>query len=211
MAFTEEGMLGKFTGRLGNLVFYEMNGKIVMRTKPGKRKKPAKGRQKETQNNFARVMGIIQPMKTFVKIGFNDLAGGKFVFHKANSENLKRFYKADNPDDLRWLLLSKGERAGAQDLALEMGVGQATVRWGEPEAGKPFDPTDRVMLLALNTTTLESTENTNAATRSQGQAGIALPPAKAGEKVLVSISFMDLAGSLLTCDPKNISTSQLLE
>ncbi|MEE4177571.1 MAG: DUF6266 family protein [Bacteroides sp.] len=210
MAFTQEGLLGKFSGKLGNLVIYQMNGKIVMRAKPGKRTKPAGGRQKETQTNFARVMGILQPLKSFVKMGFNDLAGGTYVFHKAISENLKRYYDAPDPNDLRWLLLSKGERAGALDLVLEMGEGQATVRWGAHEAGKPFDEDDRVMLLAINTTSLEFTENPSAGKRSQGQASIALPPVKPGEQVLVFISFMDVAGRLLGCDPKNISDSQLL-
>ena len=210
MAYTQEGMLGKFSGRLGELVVYQMNGKVVMRTKPGKRTKPAQGRQKVTQNNFARVMGIIQPMKSYLKMGFNDLAGGKFVFHKANSENLKRFYKADKPDDLRWLLLSKGERAGALGLSLEMGAKQVTVRWGGPEPEKPASGEDRVMLLALNTSTLEPSFNTNAGKRREAQATLALPHAKAGEEILVFISFFDLAGSIIKRDPENISTSQLV-
>lgn len=211
MAYTEEGFLGDFHGRLGNLVVYKLKGKTVIRTLPSKKRGPAKGRLKASQSRFSQIMNVLKGIQSYVKTGFYDVSDGAYVFQRALAANIECYMASEDPADYHWLLLSKGERAGAQDLALEMGEGQATVRWGEPEAGKPFDPTDRVMLLALNTTTLESTENTNAAIRNQGQAGIALPPAKAGEKVLVSISFMDLAGSLLTCDPKNISTSQLLE
>ena len=211
MAFTEEGMLGKLAGSLGDLVIYQMNGKIVVRAKPGKRTKPATGRQKETQENFARVMNILRPLKPYVKVGFNDLADGRFVFHKANSVNLKRFYDASNPDDLRWLMLSKGDRAGATGLVLEVEGEQATVSWGDPEPGKPSAKDDRVMLLALNTTTLESTDSTNAGKRSNGRASLSLPPAKAGEEILVFITFMDVAGSIVKRDPENISDSVLVE
>lgn len=210
MAFSQEGILGKFTGRLGNLVIYQMNGKIVMRTRPSKQRGPAQGRQKETQDVFARVMGILQGFKSYVKKGFNDLAGGKYVFHKALSENLKRFNASSEPDGLRWLLLSMGTRAGAQNLALQMNDGLALVAWGDPEPGKPFDAKDRVWLLALNTSTLEWTENTRAGQRSDGKAEVKLPPVEEGEELLVFISFFDLEGAIAKNYPENISISQIV-
>lgn len=211
MAFTEEGLLGDFHGRLGNVVVYKLKGKTVMRTLPTQKRGPAKGKLKVSQGRFAQVMRAMKAVKPFIQTGFNDFSDGSYVFQRALSENLHCYLESGNPSDLRWLLLSKGERAGALDLSLEMGAGQATLRWGEPQPGKPAAKDDSVMLLALNTTTLESTEDTRAALRQDGQASLALPPVKAGEEILVFIAFMDLAGSLIRRDLKNISESQRVE
>jgi len=210
MAFSQEGLLGEFRGRLGNLVIYKMNGKIVMRTRPSRQQGPARGRQKETQESFARVMAILQPLKSWLKMGFNDLAGGKYVFHKALSENLKRFNAAADPGELDWLQLSMGDRAGAQNLQVQLPEGAAQLSWGEPEPGKPYDDQDRVMLLALNTNTLQFTDSARAGQRSDGQASIALPPTEEGEKIMVFITFFDLAGAIIKKDLKNISNSQIV-
>jgi len=211
MAFSQEGLLGEFRGRLGNLVIYKMNGKIVMRTRPSTQRGPARGRQKETQDSFARVMTILQPLKSWLKMGFNDLAGGKYVFHKALSENLKRFNAAEEPDKLRWLVLSMGGRAGAQNLALQMIDGLALVTWGDPEPRKPFGDKDRVWLLALNTSTRERIENKRAGQRSDGEAKVKLPQVNEGEELLVFISFFDLEGAIAKNDPVNISNSQIVD
>lgn len=143
-------------------------------------------------------------------MGFNDLAGGKYVFHKALSENLKRFNAATDPGELEWLQLSLGDRAGAQNLEVQLLEDAAQLSWGEPEPGKPYDGQDRVMLLALNTTTLQFTDKARAGQRSNGQASIALPPSKEGEKIMVFISFFDLAGAIIKKDTKNISNSQIV-
>jgi hypothetical protein len=211
MAFSQEGLLGDFSGRIGNLVVYKLKGKTVIRSMPAVKRGPARGRLKETQEGFSRVMTVLRGMKAFVKMGFHDFAGGDYVFQKALSENLKRYHAAGGPAGLDWLLLSAGERAGAQQLSLELNETTATIKWGEPEPEKPWGDDDTVMALALNTTSLESTFKTSVARRSQGQATLPLPPKKEGEQIRVFVAFMNMEGRMLKPSLKNISDSQWVE
>ncbi|MBW6498129.1 MAG: hypothetical protein K0B09_07065 [Bacteroidales bacterium] len=210
MAYTKEGFLGPFKGRIGKVVFYEMYGKTVGRSLPSVKRKPAKGALKESQNDFARVMKIMQKVKPFVRLGFKDMAEGRSAFHTALSENLKRYRLAENREELTWLCVSKGERAGALDLTLNIEGKVATVSWGEPEPRRPFAPNDRVMLLAFNPATIDSNYDLHAATRAEGTATLILPPAKEEENMLVFISFLNATGMGDKKNLKNISDSQLV-
>ncbi len=210
MAYTKEGFLGPFKGRIAKVVFYEMYGKMVARSLPSVKRKPAKGALKASQNDFARVMKIMQKVKPFVRLGFKDMAEGRSAFHTALSENLKRYRLAENQEDLKWLCLSKGERAGALDLTVNTEGKVATVTWGEPEPRRPFAPNDQVMLQAINPATLDTNYNLQAATRIAGTATLTLPPTKEGEHMLVFISFMNATGNTDKKNLKNISDSQLV-
>jgi len=211
MAFSQEGLLGDFSGRIGNLVVYKLKGKTVIRSMPAVTRGPARGRLKQTQDGFSRVMTVLRGLKAFVKVGFHDFAGGDYVFQKALSENLKRYHAAGSPEGLDWLLLSAGERAGAQQLSLAVSGSKATISWGEPEADKPWGPDDTVMVLALNTSSLQSTHKVNAARRSQGKATLSLPPATDDERIRVFVGFIHMEGRMTGLNLKNISDSQWAE
>jgi hypothetical protein len=211
MAYSKEGLLGDFSGRIGNMVVYKLKGKTVIRSMPVAKRAPARGRQKETQEGFSRVMEVMGALKAFVRAGFHDFAGGAYVFQRALSENLRRYHDAGAPEGLDWLLPAAGDRAGAQALALEMNDTAAAIRWGEPEPGKPSGPNDSVLLLALNTTTLEHSQLLNAAQRRQGLATIQLPPAAAGEAIRFYLAFVHLEGRVAGPDIKNTSEAQWVE
>lgn len=202
--------MGPFKGRIAKVVFYEMNGKMVARSLPTVKRKPAKGALKASQNDFARVMKIMQKVKPFLRLGFNDMAEGRSAFHTALSENLKRYRLAENRDDLTWLCVSKGERAGALNVTVNIEGKVATVNWGEPEPRRPFSLSDRVMLLAFNPATVDSNYNLQAATRAAGTAKLILPSAKKDENMLVFISFMNATEMGDKKNLKNISNSQLI-
>ncbi|MEE4178683.1 MAG: DUF6266 family protein [Bacteroides sp.] len=211
MAYSKEGVLANFKGRLGKMVVYQMNGKTVVRSMPTRKGGQVSPKLKESQGHFAKVMSVMAAVKPFIRIGFNDLAEGKFVFQRALSENLIRYKESENPDFFDWLLVSKGERAGAMDLNVQVLGNEAKVSWGDAKAGMPWDKNDHVLLLALNTVTLEETDNLKAGIRSKGQASLKLPTAEAGQPVLVFIAFYDLAGAAVKADPANISNSQAVK
>ncbi|MDX9941452.1 MAG: DUF6266 family protein [Bacteroidales bacterium] len=211
MAYSQEGVLGNFKGRLGNLVVYQMNGKTVMRRMPVRQGGVVSPHLKKAQGDFSKVMAVMQAVKPFVRRGFDDAAEGRFVFQRALSENLKRFREAGSPEHLDWLVLSLGERAGAKDLSVAVTGNEATISWGEAEEGKPSAQGDNVLLMALNAQTLEETIRQAAAIRGKGQASLKLPKSQAGQQLLLFIAFYDLAGAIVRKDLKNISTSQMLK
>jgi hypothetical protein len=208
MAYTKEGFLGNFKGRLGNLVVYQRNGQTVIRTLTANKMPPATGAKKQAQGNFSKVMKLMQALKPYVSRGFSDVAEGKSAFHTALSVNLKRLGEATSDEGLEWLLTSQGTRAGAQQLSAEIDNREATVRWGEPVAELPWSSNDGVMLLALNATTLETVTTSVAAIRRQQQASLTLPPTWDDQKVYLFITFYNTMASKK--DPRNISDSQLI-
>ena len=211
MAYTSKGFLGEFKGSIRNMIIYKVGDKTLIRSRPTGRKGPASPKLKAAQTKFGQVTSIVKSVKPFIEAGFRDVAGGRYVFQRALSENLARYDQSAAPETLDWLTMSLGERAGARDLSLSIDGHTGHVSWGEPEEGKPASATDQVLLLALNTTTLDAINPSPFAHRKDGQASIKLPPAEEGETLRVYVAFRDLEGTMLGTNPRNISASQWAE
>ncbi|MEB2778444.1 DUF6266 family protein [Algoriphagus sp. D3-2-R+10] len=63
MGILESSLLGRLSGSMGNLVFYQLNGKTVVRQKPGPRKKPASERQLYQQQAFSMGQKFLTPLR----------------------------------------------------------------------------------------------------------------------------------------------------
>lgn len=66
MATLKNGIIGGFSGRLGNVVVYEMFGKTVVRSLPQKNQKKATGKRKQYQDDFRYVMKWMQYLKPMI-------------------------------------------------------------------------------------------------------------------------------------------------
>lgn len=209
MAYSKQGLIGSFSGQLGTVVVYEAFGKTIMRHKPRKRIKKVEGAQKRSQDEFARVMRLMQACRPFVKMGFSQLGG--IAFHKAMSVNLNRYRQAENKDVLDWLLLSQGIRAGAENVAWRRhNQGKLLVSWGKALDGGSWRPDDQVMLMAINQQNLQTCFAQ--ANRSQGQALLDAPPADHDQQLIVFLAFYyplsELAGEMV---PSGVSDSQIAQ
>lgn len=207
MAISQQGFFGNFSGRFGNLLVYQVKGKTIVRTAPTTRKDNGTAALKQVRNDFSRVMKIMQAVKPFIRMGFNDVAGNGSAFHSALSANLLVYRQAAMPDDFKWLMLSRGERAGAVGLVLSKEDDYARVSWNGVEAQKIFSPNDWALLLAINTTTLNTTVSIQEAKRNQQWARLKLPEANQDERVQVFIAFQDPNGWIRK-NEKNTSNSQ---
>ncbi|MDX9943141.1 MAG: DUF6266 family protein [Bacteroidales bacterium] len=210
MASTKEGPLGNYSGRIGNIVAYEMFGKTIMRSRPSGKRRPAQGALKQAQTDFSKVMKVMQSARSAVRVGFNPQAEGRSAFHAAMSVNLVNYRNAASPEDLHWLVISQGERSWAQDVAMTIEGNKAVVTWGDPEPGKRYSVSDQVMLLAMNDTSLDSSVNLQAAQRKEKRAELALPPAKAGENILVFMAFHNPIEASSNKSLENVSDSRLI-
>ncbi|MBW6499410.1 MAG: hypothetical protein K0B09_13550 [Bacteroidales bacterium] len=208
MAYAKQGLLGEFKGRLGNTVIYEVYGKTRIRLKPSVKPPPATGAKKQAQEDFKLVMSLMQATKAFVRIGFYDQAEGRSAFHEGLSFNLNSYRQAENKDIGAWLQLSNGQRAGAQNLAIQREGKKAIVSWGAPEPGKVAAGDDAVLLLALNTCNFDCNWVLSKYQRSQQQAEIILPPLKEDEECLVFVAFRKQLQ--VKKDIRNISASQVV-
>ncbi|MBN2615246.1 MAG: hypothetical protein JXR71_06090 [Bacteroidales bacterium] len=214
MARSDASILGDFTGRIGNIIVYKLNGKTVMRIRPNTTKRKPTPRQKQSRDDFTLVMRYMGSLKRVINTGFYDVTEGRFAYHSALSTNLKAYKAAGRPEGAEWLKLSEGNRAGAEDLQLEvLENNKFRISWGKPTAGAYENHDDRVFVVALNNSGdrwYRYTEQQNNL-RSQGETLMELNFATApGDEIYFFLFFQDVDGSLRRKDPKNVSASQFV-
>lgn len=195
MAILNNGPFGNLRGKLGNVVIYTLNGQVVMRSLPSKKRAKSKGRQKASQELFTQVMKPMQFARDFLRISF---AGneGRSPYHSALSLNARRM--AENGifcySELRF---SQGKLAGATELGLRLNdVQLIEVTWTGAEAGKPAAETDGAVVLVLNPVRKGVEFGLSAGKRADKHAVFKLTAAQPGDKLEVYLLFMEVDKSL---------------
>lgn len=90
MGKLKDQLFSGFSGRIGNLVFYQVNGETLVRRKPGKRTTPTTTLQNYHQEAFGLVLQFLAPLKRELKIGFGEFEkGAKRGIDRAKSWMLK--------------------------------------------------------------------------------------------------------------------------
>ncbi|WP_256005869.1 DUF6266 family protein [Pedobacter deserti] len=151
MATLNSGLLGGYSGRLGNLVFYIRNGRQVVRT-VGECRVPASEKQTANRNALAVVMAFLKVVREFVNIGFDGkMKAGQTAFNAAVSYHLKNAVDGVYPDlylDYAKVKLACGRHIGTTASAVLNDDG-ILVTW-DFEPHTCFEQaSERVMLLAF--------------------------------------------------------------
>ncbi len=212
MARSESGLFSDFTGRIGNMVVYKLNGKMVVRSLPAAPVKPPTAMQQQARTGFAHVMQYMQALKPVVSTGFRETARGRSAFHAALSANLKAWREAGRPAGAGWLILSHGTRAGANDLHLENSAGSRfRITWGDPPADKPHSAGDRAYVVAVSNSGPAPVYTLNRSSRRQDHEAIIAPAGTVpGDHLGFYIFFLDEQGALRKKDPRNVSRSSFV-
>lgn len=171
------GLFDGFSGKIGNLVVYRMNGRTVVRTMPAKRKqKPTKGEQRN-RNAFRFVMKVMQNAKSVVKIGFAQVAQNRTAFQEAMSVNLHS-YKLDNHAQTigMWLKISNGTRLGFNNLTVKrVGNGSVKLKWSNELVDDNTFLNDGVIALIIDNESLETWQSVAECRRHQGECVVTIP------------------------------------
>lgn len=156
MATLKNPLLSQLSGKLGNLVIYQLNGKTIVREKP-KWKTPYKAteHQKMHQRKFKEVYSKLRPLKILLDFGFSEfIEGNKKGIHLAMSHALKQacYFEGEQVKiDYKSLLLSSGQVAGVNKLGTEK-LGNNTLRlsWESQENYEPSKESDLTWILVYN-------------------------------------------------------------
>ncbi|RIW12179.1 hypothetical protein D0X99_19680 [Algoriphagus lacus] len=124
MATLKHPLLSQLSGKLGNLVIYQLNGKTVLREKPKwKTAYKATPHQKMHQLKFKEVYKILRPLKILLDFGFSEFIGGnRKGIHLAMSHAMKQACYLEGEQvkiNFNSLLLSSGPIEGVDQLAVE--------------------------------------------------------------------------------------------
>lgn len=98
MGKATEGILGPVKGKVGNLVWYTMYGKNVIRMAPSKRTGEKTEKERNNTGKFAKVQAFMKPISAFLKLGFKDYGTKTGGYRAAVSYALNHAVTGEYPD-----------------------------------------------------------------------------------------------------------------
>lgn len=205
MGKISQGILGGFSGKVGNVIGGNWKGIDYMRVRPASVANPQTDGQVDQRSKFSTVLQFLQPLKGFIKIGFRNYAVKMTEFNSAMSYNVQNAVIGVYPDfiiDFDSALLSRGGLTAALNPTVSSpAAGQVEFNWVDNSIDGNARPTDLAMVLAYNPTRNEAVFINNGAARSAGTQTLTVPNQYSGDTVHTFIAF-------ISADGKDVSNSR---
>lgn len=199
MGVIKQGILGGFSGQVGNVVGGNWKGIDYMRVKPASVANPRTEGQVSQRTKFTEALQFLQPMKDFIKVGYKGFAVQKTEFNSAMSYILKNAITGIAPNftvDYPNALVSRGALTGVLNGSLDVSTpGSAGFLWDDNSGSGSALATDKAMLLLYNETKGEVIFTTAGANRSAASQTLAIPTDYSGDTLRAYIAFIKADGS----------------
>ena len=201
------GILGSFSGKVGNVVGGNWKGISYMRAKATSVSNPRTDGQVNQRTKFALVLAILKPITGFLRVGYKKYAIKQTAFNAAMSYILNNAVtgssSADYSVDLAKVLVSRGNLTGALNGVATSANGVVTLNWADNSGSGNATATDKALIVVLNPTRAESVFDTGGNQRVAGTEDITVPADWVGESVEVFLGF-------ITEDGKDVANSSYL-
>lgn len=198
MGKINQGILGGFSGKVGNVIGGNWKGIDYMRVKPASVHNPRTEGQMDQRTRFAQVLQFLQPMKDFIKVGYKNYAIKMTQFNSAMSYILKNAVIGSFPNytiDYANALISRGSLAGALNgSATSSTAGAVEFTWYDNSNEGNAQATDKALILAYNKTKGEAVFVTDGALRTAGTQTLTVPDDFSGDAVECFIAFISADG-----------------
>lgn len=193
MAQIKKGVLGGFTGSIGNIVGFHRQGNDYIRTKPAQVRNPNTEAQQQQRLRFTLMIALLKSIKPFIKAGFKLVTGKRTAFSAAMSVNVKKAITGVFPDyiiDPQELVVAQGSLFGSDVHSLDLSVaGTATVTWQSDTSTSQAAEDDIAMILLYNTVNGEVAYRLNAGARSTESASLPIPAGWSGSDIAAFLAF----------------------
>ena len=207
MAKAKQGILGGFEGKIGNVVGVTRYGKTFMRSLPEHYNDRKSEAQLIHRKKITTVNDFLRPIKSFVKIGYRNLAVGKSAYNVAYSNMFKsNVIVGEYPNfaiDYSKCPLAVGDLRPALDPAVSYDNNQITISWTNNSDNPNANPDDIANILIFNTSNGESVCSTSSFTRSGQSFTANIPSTWSGNAMVVYLFFA-------SANDKHVSNSQYL-
>jgi hypothetical protein len=197
MGTIKKGILGAFSGKVGNVVGASWKGIAYMRSLPASVKNPRSLGQRMQRSKFSIALQLIQPITALVRLGWKLYANSQSAFNAAMSYAVFNAITGDYPDyetDFSKLLISRGNMAGALNAAAVEETGVIKITWDDNSGNGFAEATDIALIAVLNPVKGEAISITNGATRSAGAHDVTCPNDWDDDKVHVYLGFISENG-----------------
>jgi len=199
MGKISQGVLGGFSGKVGNIVGGSWKGIDYMRIKPSNVANPRTQGQLDQRTKFAKVLNFLQPMTEFLRVGYKLYAIKMTQFNSAMSYQLQNAITGDYPDyliDYSKVLVSKGNLLRAVGGAVESTeAGVVKLSWIDNSASGGAKATDKALILLYNADKQIAVYDTAGAVRTAGTQNLSVPADFSGDEVQAYLGFISEDGT----------------
>ena len=180
MAIVQNPITGRTKKKFGTAVFSKQFGKNTMRTKPADVRNPKTIPQRQQRNKFSLLVAVARMLMGFIRVTFKKAAVGMSPYNTFVKTNIANVVIGDYPNftiDYSQMKVSKGSLKGVDDGICSPDHGQVlNISWTD-NSGNTVDaqPTDNVLILAINDTKNATVSDMASATRSDANVQITVP------------------------------------
>jgi hypothetical protein len=193
MATFEKGILGGFSGKVGNVVGSRWRGKNVMRSLPQRGKYTPSEKQEEQRDKFKTVISFLSPLTDILNEYFGSPQGDKSRYNLATSYHLKNAVESTTLGmamEYSKVLISKGDLRGIDGGTVAAAAAQTlNFTWQDNSGQGKATATDAFMVVIYVPDLGMYYTNLDVATRDATTASITLPNYMASFEVEVWASF----------------------
>src|SRR5690554_345323 len=197
MGTIKKGILGGFSGKVGNVVGASWKGVDYIRSLPSKVRNPRSKGQVAQRTRFSLIAKFVRALLPVIRVGFKQSAGAyNSAYSAAVSYNVHNAVKGEHPDfeiDFSNAMLSKGGLTGTYEATATREPGILNAEW-EPEARGNASVEDHVAIAAYNPIKQEAMYDLHAASRGDGSGELQLPTAWDGDEVEAFVMFISEDG-----------------
>ena len=192
MGKIKKGILGGFSGKVGNVVGTSWNSISCMRSLAGSYHDPKTEKQVCQRGKFAQAVRFLKTMIPYLRVGYMDPEPGQSAYSSAMSYVLKNAVDgcgAGAAVDFGKAMVSRGSLVVPTDAAVAASAGKLSFTWTDNSGNGNAGAEDVAMVLAFNKVKAEAVYDLDAATRADGAAELALPAHWDGDALAVYLSF----------------------
>ena len=204
MGTIKRGILGGFSGKVGNVVGSSWKGIAFMRALPLHVKNPRTLAQRTQRSRFAIALAAIQPLQPIIKTGWHLRANEKSAFNAAMSYTVNNAISGAYPNfsvDYSKILISAGSLTGAVNCATDgYEKLKSNVLWADNSAQGSAQPDDIAIIAILNPAKSEIATPAQNILRAEISVTIQLPGHWDGDNVHVYLGF-------ISADTKDVANS----
>jgi len=201
MARLKNGLLGGFTGKVGNLVGSSCRGVEYVKSRPAKMTNPRTKKQTKQRSKFTLSQDFLSSIVPIIRIGFKDFAvEGKSAFNAAMSYNMINAIKTGSEGselDYNNILVSRGSLSASNSIDTQVVGSELNFSW-DSAIEENAKSNDQVMVIAYNSTKEVSVYDINAGKRKSGNTSISLPSGWSGDIIETYIAFKNEEGTMVS-------------
>jgi|SRR5690554_87634 len=206
MGKISQGVLGGFSGKVGNVVGGTWKGIDYMRIKPSNVANPRTAGQVNQRSKFSTTLKFLQTMKGFIRVGFKSYANRMSQFNAAMSYNLNNAVSGTGTNvtlDYANALVSRGGLIGVNNGSATSSSSDVNFKWTDNSGSGNAKETDKAIFVVYNPIKEISIYETAGPDRSTEGYNLIVPGDFVGDDVEVYMGFVSEDG-------KSVSDSEYL-